>query len=348
MKIKSQQLSSALSKRLEPIYIVSGDELLLTQEASDTIRSFAYEKGFQERTVFDVDWKFDWAQIHASVNTLSLFETKKILELRLARGKLNDHGAKALVEVCKLLGENNLMLIVSPKLDRSEQRSLWLKTLTAHGAHIEIARIKGDEVTSWIAQRLKKSNIQISRDKIQIIADRVEGNLFAAAQEIEKLELLALGNNADELAISTIVTDSTRYDVFDLMNKMLSGDTRSTGRILRGLQAEGTQPLPLLWAVLNELRKLIKASQLIADGSSASNALIQAGVWKSNVSSMRLVVKRCSSAHLRMLLYQASAIDRGVKGLRESNIWDELTTLILSLSGSQILRPMTIKHTIEN
>ena len=327
---------------------MSGDELLLTQEASDTIRSFAYEKGFQERTVFDVDWKFDWAQIHASVNTLSLFETKKILELRLARGKLNDQSAKALMEVCKLLGENNLLLIVSPKLDRSEQSSLWLKTLTALGMHIEIPRINVDELPAWIAQRLKRRNIQISRDKIQIISDRVEGNLLAAAQEIEKLELLALDDNTNELAVSTIVTDSTRYDVFDLIDKILLGDTRSTGRILRGLQAEGTQPLQLLWAVLNELRKLIKASQLIAGGESIDGALSQAGVWKSNLSSMRLVVKRCSSAHLRMLLYQASAIDRGVKGLRESNIWDELTTLILSLSGSQILRPMTIKNTIEN
>ena len=327
---------------------MSGDELLLTQEASDTIRSFAYEKGFQERTVFDVDGKFDWAQIHASVNTLSLFETKKILELRLARGKLNDHGAKALVEVCKLLGENNLMLIVSPKLDRSEQSSLWLKTLTALGMHIEIPRINVDELPAWIAQRLKNRNIQISRDKIQIISDRVEGNLLAAAQEIEKLELLALDDNTNELAVSTIVTDSTRYDVFDLIDKILLGDTRSTGRILRGLQAEGTQPLQLLWAVLNELRKLIKASQLIARGESINSALSQAGVWKSNLSSMRLVIKRCSSAHLRMLLYQASAIDRGVKGLRESNIWDELTTMIISLSGSQILRPMNIKHTVEN
>mgnify|MGYP001414503905 FL=1 len=348
MKIKSHQLKSALSKELKSTYVVSGDELLLSLEASDTIRSFAYEKGYQERTVYDVDGRFDWNQIYTNVNTLSLFETKKILELRLVRGKLNDHGSKTLAEVCKLLGNDHLLLIVSPKLDRSEQSSLWLKTLTAYGAHIEIARIKGDEVTSWIAQRLKNRNIQISHDKIQIIADRVEGNLLAAAQEIEKLELLALGNNADQLAISTIVTDSTRYDVFDLINKMLSGDTRSTGRILRGLQAEGTQPLPLLWAVLNDLRKLIKASQLVADGSSANNALIQAGVWRSSLAPMRLVLKRCSPAHLRMLFYQAAAIDRGVKGLREANVWDELTTLILSLSGSQILRPMTIKHTIEN
>ena len=160
MKIKSHQLKSALSKELKSTYVISGDELLLALEASDTIRSFAYEKGYQERIVFDVDGKFDWTQIYANVNTLSLFDTKKILELRLVRGKLNDQGSKTLVEVCKILGNNHLLLIVSPKLDRSEQRSLWLKTLTAHGAHIEIARIKGDEVTSWIAQRLKKSNIQ--------------------------------------------------------------------------------------------------------------------------------------------------------------------------------------------
>ena len=348
MKIKPHQLRSTLANGLKAIYLVSGDELLLVQEASDILRSFAYEQGFQERAVFDIDGKFDWNQVHANLNTLSLFRTKKILELRLIRGKLSDQGSKTLVEVCKLLGDDNLLLLVSPKLDRSEQSSIWLKTLTAHGVHIEVPNIKDEEMPAWLAQRLKERNIQLSRDKIQIISDRVEGNLLAAAQEIEKLELLALDNNADELAVSTIVTDSTRYNIFDLINKILLGDTCSTGRILRGLQAEGTQPLQLLWAILNELRKLIKASRLIAGGESTNSALIQAGVWKSNLTSMRLVLKRCSPAHLRMLLYQAAAIDRGVKGLRESNVWDELTTLIISLSGSQILRPMNIKLTVEN
>ena len=348
MKIKPHQLRSTLAHGLKAIYLVSGDELLLVQEASDIVRSFAYQQGFQERAVFDIDGKFDWNQVHANLNTLSLFRTKKILELRLIRGKLSDQGSKTLVEVCKLLGDDNLLLLVSPKLDRSEQSSIWLKTLTAHGVHIEVPNIKDEEMPAWLAQRLKERNIQLSRDKIQIISDRVEGNLLAAAQEIEKLELLALDNNADELAVSTIVTDSTRYNIFDLINKILLGDTCSTGRILRGLQAEGTQPLQLLWAILNELRKLIKASRLIAGGESTNSALIQAGVWKSNLTSMRLVLKRCSPAHLRMLLYQAAAIDRGVKGLRESNVWDELTTLIISLSGSQILRPMNIKLTVEN
>ncbi|MAJ86914.1 MAG: DNA polymerase III subunit delta [Cellvibrionales bacterium TMED148] len=348
MKIKPHQLRSTLANGLKAIYLVSGDELLLVQEASDILRSFANEQGFQERAIFDIDGKFDWNQVIANVNTLSLFGTKKILELRLIRGKLSDQGSKTLVEVCKLLGDDNLLLLVSPKLDRSEQSSIWLKTLTAHGVHIEVPNIKDEEMPAWLAQRLKERNIQLSRDKIQIISDRVEGNLLAAAQEIEKLELLALDNNADELAVSTIVTDSTRYNIFDLINKILLGDTCSTGRILRGLQAEGTQPLQLLWAILTELRKLIKASRLIAGGESTNSALIQAGVWKSNLSSMRLVLKRCSPAYLRMLLYQAAAIDRGVKGLRESNVWDELTTLIISLSGSQILRPMNIKLTVEN
>ena len=348
MKIKPHQLRSTLAHGLKAIYLISGDELLLVQEASDILRSFAYEQGFQERAVFDIDGKFDWNQVNASVNTLSLFRTKKILELRLIRGKLSDQGSTTLVEVCKLLGGDNLLLVVSPKLDRSEQSSIWLKTLTAHGVHIEVPNIKDEEMPAWLAQRLKKRNIQLSRDKIQIISDRCEGNLLAAAQEIEKLELLALDNNADELAVSTIVTDSTRYNIFDLINKILLGDTCSTGRIMRGLQAEGTQPLQLLWAILTELRKLIKASRLIAGGESTNSALIEAGVWKSNLSCMRLVLKRCSPAHLRMLLYQAAAIDRGVKGLRESNVWDELTTLIISLSGSQILRPMNIKLTVEN
>ena len=171
---------------------------------------------------------------------------------------------------------------------------------------------------------------------------------MAAAQEIEKLKLLSQNDEVDELTLSTIVTESTRYDVFDLVNKILEGDRLSTGKILRGLQSGGIQPLPILWAILSELRKLLKASHLISRGKETNKALLQAGVWRNKVSSMRVILKRSKMAHLRMLLYQASAIDRGVKGLRESDVWDELSTLALSLSGTQILSPISIKHAVDN
>jgi DNA polymerase-3 subunit delta len=348
MKIRAEKLTQHLDQQLLPSYLISGGESLLVQEATDRVRATATQRGFSERMVFDVDANFDWNQVHAEVGALSLFSTKKILEIRIASGKPGDKGARALIDICANSSPDDLLLVVLPKLERSAQNSRWLKALDALGGHVDIWPIGAAQLPKWIQQRLRAANIDANQGAVEVLADRVEGNLLAASQEIEKLKLLALDGRVDATIMSAVVADSTRYNLYDLIDKMLAGDAQSAARTLRGLHGEGSQPLPILWAISRELRKLLNASERLARGERVEQALEQAGVWRKQLPIMRAALQRCRPAHLRMLIYQAGAVDRGVKGLREADIWDELTTLTLSLAGSPTLSPQNIKHLVES
>ena len=343
MKIRAEQLQSHLSKELLPVYVISGDEPLLAQESADAVRLAARNKGFSGREVFHGEGKFDWGQLHNEANALSLFAEKKIIEIRISNGKPGDKGSKALCELCANPSPDNLLLVILPKLERSAQNSKWVKALEAVGAHIQVWPITGEQLPRWIKQRLLESNITANQQAVEILAERVEGNLLAAVQEIEKLKLLAIEGKVDAIMMSSVVADSARYNLFEFVDKVLAGDAQSAARSLRGLHSEGTDAIPLLWAITRELRILIKASEHISRGENRDWALKNAGVWEKRLPLFRTAIQRCSAAHLRMLLYQAGAIDRGIKGMRKADIWDELTTLVLSLAGSQTLKPSNVK-----
>ena len=343
MKIRAEQLQSHLSKELLPVYVISGDEPLLAQESADAVRLAARNKGFSGREVFHGEGKFDWSQLHNEANALSLFAEKKIIEIRISNGKPGDKGSKALCELCANPSPDNLLLVILPKLERSAQNSKWVKALEAVGAHIQVWPVTGDQLPRWIKQRLLESNITANQQAVEILAERVEGNLLAAVQEIEKLKLLAIEGKVDAIMMSSVVADSARYNLFEFVDKVLAGDAQSAARSLRGLHSEGTDAIPLLWAITRELRILIKASEQISRGENRDWALKNARVWEKRLPLFRTAIQRCSAAHLRMLLYQAGAIDRGIKGMRKADIWDELTTLVLSLAGSQTLKPSNVK-----
>ena len=343
MKIRAEQLQSHLSKELLPVYVISGDEPLLAQESADAVRLAARNKGFSGREVFHGEGKFDWGQLHNEANALSLFAEKKIIEIRISNGKPGDKGSKALCQLCANPSPDNLLLVILPKLERSAQNSKWIKALEAVGAHIQVWPVTGDQLPRWIKQRLLESNITANQQAVEILAERVEGNLLAAVQEIEKLKLLAIEGKVDAIMMSSVVADSARYNLFEFVDKVLAGDAQSAARSLRGLHSEGTDAIPLLWAITRELRILIKASEQISRGENRDWALKNAGVWEKRLPLFRTAIQRCSAAHLRMLLYQAGAIDRGIKGMRQADIWDELTTLVLSLAGSQTLKPSNVK-----
>lgn len=343
MKIRAEQLQSHLSKELLPVYVISGDEPLLAQESADAVRLAARNKGFSGREVFHGEGKFDWSQLHNEANALSLFAEKKIIEIRISNGKPGDKGSKALCQLCANPSPDNLLLVILPKLERSAQNSKWVKALEAVGAHIQVWPVTGDQLPRWIKQRLLESNITANQQAVEILAERVEGNLLAAVQEIEKLKLLAIEGKVDAIMMSSVVADSARYNLFEFVDKVLAGDAQSAARSLRGLHSEGTDAIPLLWAITRELRILIKASEQISRGENRDWALKNAGVWEKRLPLFRTAIQRCSAAHLRMLLYQAGAIDRGIKGMRKADIWDELTTLVLSLAGSQTLKPSNVK-----
>ncbi len=343
MKIRPEQLQSHLSKELLAVYVISGDEPLLAQESADAVRLAARNKGFSGREVFHGEGKFDWGQLHNEANALSLFTEKKIIEVRISNGKPGDKGSKAICELCANPNPDNLLLVILPKLERAAQNSKWVKALESSGAHIQVWPITGEQLPRWIKQRLLESNITANQQAVEILAERVEGNLLAAVQEIEKLKLLAIDGKVDAIMMSSVVADSARYNLFEFVDKVLAGDAQSAARSLRGLHSEGTDAIPLLWAITRELRILIKASEQISQGESRDRALKNAGVWEKRLPLFRTAIQRCSAPHLRMLLYQAGAIDRGIKGMRKADVWDELTTLVLSLAGSQTLKPSNIK-----
>lgn len=352
MKIKPDQLQTHLqnslqAKQLSPIFIISGDEPLLSQEAADDIRSTARQLGFNERETFHVDARFDWNLVFNETNALSLFADKKIIELRIANGKPGDKGSKAICELCDNLNDTNLLLIILPKLEKGGYQSKWMKTLENHGVHIQVWPVSPQQLPRWINQRLNQSGINANHEAVDILADRVEGNLLAAMQEINKLKLLSLEGKVDADIMSTVVADSARYNLFSFVDKILEGDAQSAAKALRGLKNEGTDPLALLWAITRELRTLNKASHQILLGSPKEKALKNAGVWDKRIPLFRKAISRLSAAHLRMLIHQAGAIDRGVKGLRKADIWDELTTLVLSFSGTQTLHPKNVKHLVQ-
>ena len=348
MKIRAEQLQEHLQKQLLPAYIITGDEPLLAQEAADAIRTKARKEGFLERDMFHAEGNFDWNQIINESNALSLFSDKKILEIRITSGKPGDKGSAAICELCSNPNPDNLLLVIVPKLDSGTQNSKWVKALDALGGNIQVWPVDVKQMPRWIQQRLQQADIQANAEAVQILADRVEGNLLAAVQEIEKLKLLALDGRVDASRMSSVVADSARYNLFEFIDRVLSGDAQSAARSLRGLQNEGIEPVPLLWAITRELRILTKASEQVSQGVHSDSALKSAGVWDKRIPLFRGALRRLSPAHLRMLVHQAGAIDRGIKGQRRADIWDELTTLVLSLAGSQTLQPSNIKVLLDN
>lgn len=351
MKIYPEKLQAHLKNPLMPVYVISGDEPLLSQECADAIRIAARKQGFTERELFHFEGNpqhFDWDPVINECNSLSLFSDKKILELRIPGSKPGDKGSKALAEILANPNPDNLLLIIFSKLDKGASKSKWLKTLEAAGAHIQVWPVDANQMPRWIGQRLRAANINANQEAVQILADRVEGNLLAAVQEIEKLKLLAPEGAVDGTTMSSVVTDSARYNIFEFVDKILLGDAQSAAKSLRGLENEGTEAIPLLWAITRELRILVKASERVASGEKADWALKKSGVWDKRMPLFRGALKRLRPAHLRMLLRQAGAIDRGIKGMRNADVWDEMATLVLSFAGSQTLQPSNIKVLLQN
>ena len=351
MKLRAEQLSIHLQKQLLPVYVISGEEPLLVQESADAIRLAARERGFTGRELFHVEGNssnYDWSSLISEANALSLFSDKKIVEIRIVNGKPADKGSKALTDLCANPNTDNILLIILPKLEKSALNSKWLKVLESLGAHIQVWPVKGDDLPKWIQQRLQQSGIQANPEALQILADRVEGNLLAAVQEIEKLKLLSLDGKVNASTMSSVVADSARYNLFEFIDRMLMGEAQSAAKSLRGLKNEGADPLSLLWAITRELRILVRASEQVALGQHSDWALKNAGVWDNRMGLFRRALQRCKPAHLRMFLYQAAAIDRGIKGARHADIWDEMATLVLSIAGSQTLQASNIKLLLDS
>jgi DNA polymerase III subunit delta len=336
-KLRPEQLGAALTKQLAPIYLVSGDEPLVIQEICDQIRAAARKQGFSERELYHCDASFDWGQVLTAANSLSLFAEQKIIELRLPSGKPGDKGGKVLQEYAQSPAPDNLLLVITEKLDGSTQKSKWFKAIEDAGVHIQVWPVTVAQLPRWIGQRLQQAGLSADGNAIDLLVSRIEGNLLAAAQEIEKLKLLASNNHISYELMASVVADSARYDVFGLTDKAMHGDARAAVKTLQGLKTEGTDAINVLWAVTREIRAMVQISQAVAQGKNFEWAAKQAGVWDKRQPLIQTALRRLKPAHLQQLLRKANGIDKAIKGMRNAEPWDELLDLILNLAGVQSL-----------
>ncbi|SDK31664.1 DNA polymerase III subunit delta [Pseudomonas indica] len=343
MKLNPAQLAKHLQGSLAPVYVVSGDEPLLCQEACDAIRAATRAQGFSERQVFNVENNFDWGQLIEAGASLSLFAEKRLIELRIPNGKPGDKGAAALLEYLARPAEDTLLLISLPKLDGSTQKTKWAKALIdgPHAQFIQIWPIDAHQLPQWIRQRLSQAGLAANQEAVDLIAARVEGNLLAAAQEIEKLKLLAEGNQIDAAVVQAAVADSARFDVFGLIDAALNGEAAHALRMLDGLRGEGVETPVILWALARELRLLAGLAQQYALGVPLEKAFSQARppVWDKRRPLLSKALQRHSSARWNQLLMDAQRIDAQIKGQAAGDPWNALGRLALLVAGQRLPLP---------
>ena len=332
MKIQANQLSTHLQKTLAPCYLVTGDEHLLVSEALDAIRQAARDRGFSSRELHVATTGFNWAELRDSSSNLSLFAERRIIELRLPTGKPGRAGSQAIVDLLEHLGPDLVSIVSGPKLDRSGQSAKWVKALEKTGVGVPIWPIGVRELPGWIGERMRRAGLQPDRGAVMLIADRVEGNLLAAGQEVEKLRLIHGEGKVTADDVSEAVANSSRYDVFKLVDAALAGDAKRAMRILEGLQAEGIEPVIVAWALTREIRTLSNLAELIATGLDLSAAMQKAGVWRNRQALVRSCVGRHQPRAFRQLLKAAGLADQAAKGQSRADPWQLATSIVLALA----------------
>ena len=329
-QLRADELERQLSRGLAALYLIHGDEPLQSLEAADAIRAAARKQGFAEREVFLVERYFDWGRLTSSAASMSLFSSKKLIELRMPGGKPGVEGAQAIVPFCAALSPEVLAIVSVPKLDRRGQDTAWFKALAHAGTLVNVHAIDLDRLPQWLSARLARQQQKADSETLQFIAESVEGNLVAAHQEIQKLGLLF---PAGELAFEDVrnaVLDVARYDANKLNEAMLTGDKARLARMLDGLKSEGEAPPRIVWVLAEEIRAVARVQAGMTAGSDMGMLLQQSRVWGD--ARKRLVpeaARRLTSRALGEALRHTARIDRMVKGLAKGDAWDELLQLCL-------------------
>ena len=339
MKIKTDQLARTLKANAHPVYWLSGDEPLLLQEAADQTRQYHRDAGFTDRETHTVDRNFNWGQFRRSTENLSLFAERKIIELRLLQPKLEDEGKLALADFLEANRADLVVLISSPKLESSVIQTKWFKSIESRSVVVQIWPIDRENLPRWLEARMLQANIHLEPDALKILIDRIEGNLLAAVQEIEKFKLLA-GASAtiklDAQTVMQVVADNSQYNAYQLVDAALVGDLARTQKILNGLQAGDAYPLVILGAITRELRILQPMVEKRENGQPLTAILQSARVLFNRKQAVRTAISRLSSSLIWELLDQARLVDQACKGMSPANPWDELSMLLIRLSGSQV------------
>ena len=339
MRLRAGQLTSHLKKTgLAPVYLISGDEPLQILECADEIRHFASSQNFDERIVFDVEKGFDWNTLLDEAANLSLFSSRKLVELRMNNAKPGNEGSSVLAGYAETPPADIVLIITIGKLDKQAQQSKWFKALDKAGVILQIWPVDVNQVPAWVQQRIQQQGKTISLQAAAIIADRVEGNLLAAKQEIDKLCLLINKPEITESDILAAVTDSARFDVFEMLAVVQSGQTARAIRMLRGLQEEGVEPGKIYGAMMWEFRRLCSMAHLLASGVPMEKVFADFRVWENKRKPYKMVLQRHRLSELYQLLRFAIRIDRKIKSSDKDIVWDVLQTFLLTLAGKPVMQ----------
>lgn len=338
MKVSGDNLAASLARGLSSIYLVSGDEPLLMNEAADAIRARAREAGYTERELHVVERGFDWQELLLASRSLSLFAERKIIEIRMGAPTPGERGADVLVELAQQPSADNLVLVICNKLDGRTQNSRWVSAIDKQGVVVQVWPIELARLPRWIGARLERHGLRIEPAAAALLAERVEGNLLAAHWEVEKLALLLPAGEVTAATVLEAVADSARFDVLQLGEAMMRGNGARALRILDGLRGEGVEPTLMLWAINKDLQWIARAQCLMQRGQSADSAMNALYVWRPRQAAMKQALSRLRTDTVRKLLLDAERVDRAIKGMLPIDPWLELEALGARFAGVNLVR----------
>ena len=334
MRLRPEQLKTHLERSGKmPVYFVSGDEPLQKLESIDLIRNHYQKQGYDERIIFEVNKSFDWNQINEASSNLSLFSNNKIIELRMVAPKPGRQGGIFLQQYVENENNDTVLIISSDKIDKGTQNNKWVKAIDKAGLMIQVWPIGPAQLPGWIQARMQNRQKKITHDAARLIAERVEGNLLAAQQEIEKLLLLIEKDRIDIEDIMGAVADSSRYNVFDMLESAFVGNIDRTLLMLNGLKNEGMKPLLLFGALMWEYRRLCSIAYEYEAGTQLENIFRSYRIWDQKKRPITSVLKRHTSKSLDRLLNYCAVIDKTLKSGQRDRAWDQFSTLLLAIAG---------------
>ena len=319
---------------LQAAYFIHGEEELLRLEAIDKIRSTARECDFADRQVFTVEAGFDWADLLLEIQSVGLFADQKLIEINLLSGKPGKEGGDILLKIIQNLPEAICIVLIAPKLDRTQTQSKWFAAWSKVATVIETKAITAAMLPQWIKNRLAKYHFSIEADALSLFAEKVEGNLLAASQEIDKLALLFSPPYSITLAdAENVIANVARFDIFQLSRAWMTGDISRLSRLMNGLSETEAEPVLLLWAISEDIRILLKLLAAIKQKQNISDLRHSLRLWGDKQILASQAAQRIGASRLLASLQTCARIDRQIKGAQEGNAWQETKNLLLSLAS---------------
>jgi DNA polymerase III subunit delta len=335
MELKFDRFERQLaSEPLFPVYLIAGSEPLLVMEAADAVRKKAREEGYAEREVLDAEGSFDWHLLGGGVANLSLFATRRLFDLRLPTGKPGKEGSEEIQRYCNDPPADTVLLITCQDWSKAHAGK-WSEAIARIGHFLPIWPIKPHELDDWCQRRLRSRGLQASQAAIQLLSDRVEGNLLAAAQEIDKLVLLSPNTKLELEDMQRLVADSARFDVFRLLETALQGDAPRVSKILAALKAEGDQVAGLLPMVAMDVVKIANIARVQATGGNVMNAMRDARIWDSKQAMYRRAMDRHNAGRWEIFAAECGRIDRIAKGRDSGDAWLLFERLLLAIADAK-------------